>query len=109
MVCARWTRFNCPLAGNGFRESGKKVLQEYKVPYLHMKEFAFSRGPFEGWKESQRRSLLSRLLFLIKSPREPISSFSCDFEHLVFDEIFPLNFRRNKITTYSLSKVASAE
>ncbi|MFZ0478233.1 MAG: DUF3800 domain-containing protein [Terriglobales bacterium] len=76
-----------------FSREWEKVLQEYKVPYLHMKEFAFSRGPFEGWKESQRRSLLSRLLFLIKSPREPISSFSCDFEHLVFDEIFPPKFQ----------------
>ena len=78
---------------NRFSREWEKVLREYNAPYLHMKEFAFFRGPFQGWSESQRKSLLQRLLFLIKSPREPIHSFSCSFNHQEFDSIFPPKFR----------------
>ncbi len=32
-------------------ESGwARVLRDFEVPYLHMKEYAHSKGPFEAWK-----------------------------------------------------------
>lgn len=73
-----------------------KVLKEFKIPYLHMKEFAFFRGVFAGWTEGMRRSFLNRLLFLINSPREPIYSFSCMFDFQDYDRIFPLKFRQQQ-------------
>jgi hypothetical protein len=78
-----WNRFS--------REWGK-VLKEYQIPYLHMNEFAFCRGPFHGWSESRRKALLQRFLFLIKSG-ERIHSFSCIFNYREYDNIFPPKFR----------------
>jgi hypothetical protein len=81
-----WNRFS--------REWGK-VLKEYQIPYLHMKEFAFSKGPFQGWSESRRKALLQRFLFLIKSG-ERIHSFSCIFNYRQYDHIFPPRFRQQQ-------------
>lgn len=43
----------------------KRVLEDFKVPYLHMKEFAHSEGVFaEGWKgdEPKRTAFLGALM-----------------------------------------------
>jgi hypothetical protein len=40
----------------------KNALMESSVPHFHMSEFAHSLGPFTGWSEEQRRSLLAKLV-----------------------------------------------
>jgi hypothetical protein len=55
----RWERFH---------KEWKKVLAEFHIPYFHMKEFAHSRGIFEGWKDDPRRDvLMKRIVWTIKS------------------------------------------
>ena len=56
---AKWLRFE---------REWNEVLKRYGVPYLHMKEFAHSRGAFADWKgkESQRKEFLIALLKVAK-------------------------------------------
>ncbi len=44
------------------------VLKDFGVPYLHMKEFAHSTGPFAAWKgdEAKRAEFLAHLIKLLK-------------------------------------------
>jgi hypothetical protein len=53
-----------------FEEQWDKVLAEFKVPYLHMKEFAHSapKSPFADWKgdEEKRRNFISKLLDVLE-------------------------------------------
>lgn len=45
-----WVRFN---------ERWNAALAEAGAPYLHMREFAHSQGPYRGWTEDRRRLLMS--------------------------------------------------
>lgn len=38
------------------------MLANHSAPYLHMREFAHSRGAYAGWNERQRRALLAGAL-----------------------------------------------
>ncbi len=45
-----------------FEEKWKRTLQEYKIRFFHMKDFANFRGFFEGWSEAKRQKLYGKLL-----------------------------------------------
>jgi hypothetical protein len=51
-----------------FSKEWQGVLKEFDVPYMHMKEYAHSVGPFVGWKgdESKRLEFMKRLIALLK-------------------------------------------
>lgn len=53
---------------NKFEENWKKTLDDFDVPYLHMKEFAHFRGPFDKYKENkaERKKLLISLISVIR-------------------------------------------
>lgn len=50
-----------------FEDEWSECLAEFGVPYLHMKEFAHFRGPFEDWRmqEQKRRNFLDKLSGII--------------------------------------------
>jgi len=50
-----------------FEREWRKSLKEHGAKYLHMKEFAQSRGEFEGWPEWKRKALVKKLAWVIKS------------------------------------------
>jgi hypothetical protein len=50
-----------------FNARWQAVLDACSAPYLHMREFAHKRGPYEGWTEGQRRALLAGALSAIDS------------------------------------------
>ena len=52
-----------------FEVDWKIALARFDVPYLHMKEFAHFKGPFETWKgdEPKRRAFLATLTHVIHS------------------------------------------
>ena len=61
-----------------FDQQWNAALAKHNAPYLHMREYAHSIGPFEGWKEPQRRGLMadclaattaSRLVFAVACVR----------------------------------------
>jgi hypothetical protein len=43
-----------------FEIDWKLFLASYKVPYLHMKEFSQSNGPFEKWKDQSKYKTIRR-------------------------------------------------
>lgn len=45
-----------------FERKWREALTFFRIPYFHMKDFAHSRGPFEGWNELKRRKLFGKLL-----------------------------------------------
>lgn len=51
-----------------FEKKWKKVLADFGVSSLHMKDFAHSNGEFKSWKgnENRRRAFLSALICVIK-------------------------------------------
>jgi hypothetical protein len=49
-----------------FDVAWQDTLNNCNAPYLHMREFAHSLGPYEGWTEEQRRSLLRGCVSAIK-------------------------------------------
>jgi hypothetical protein len=51
-----------------FEREWREFLASYSVPYLHMKEYAFSRGPFATWKgdEEKRAAFLREGIKVIK-------------------------------------------
>lgn len=53
---ARWSEWQV------FNERWRSALAESGAPFLHMKDFAGSRGPYRGWTELQRRKLMSGCL-----------------------------------------------
>lgn len=53
-----WTRFD---------KQWQSALKQNGAPYLHMREFAHFRGPFEGWTEKKRHSLLGQCVAAINS------------------------------------------
>jgi hypothetical protein len=40
----------------------RAVLDEFKIPYFHMKNWAWSRGHYEGWSKLKRQKLYGKLL-----------------------------------------------
>jgi hypothetical protein len=50
-----------------FDKQWRKALERNGAPYLHMREFAHFRGPFTGWTEERRRSLLGECVTAINS------------------------------------------
>jgi hypothetical protein len=50
-----------------FERDWQKTLKEYCAGYLHMREFAQSRGEFKGWPEWKRKAFLQKLIWVIKS------------------------------------------
>jgi hypothetical protein len=50
-----------------FDKQWRRALEQSGAPYLHMREFAHFRGPFTGWSEERRRSLLSECVTAINS------------------------------------------
>lgn len=69
-----------------FENKWQDTLHRFNIPYFHMKDFAHSKGFFEGWDkdEAKRRSLLSNLMLAIRYA-----------EALPFGSIFPLEFIRS--------------
>lgn len=55
----RWQRFEREWQG---------VLDDYRVPYFHMREYAHSRGPFASWKgdEERRAAFCGQLIKVTK-------------------------------------------
>jgi hypothetical protein len=47
---------------DGFESVWNEVLNGHGAPYLHMREYAHRRGPFSGWSEDRRRSLMAGML-----------------------------------------------
>lgn len=63
------------------------TLAEFGVPYLHMREYAHSLGPFESWKENKtkRVAFLSRLVDSLSGSVERAFLFRVvpsDFNHV---------------------------
>lgn len=50
-----------------FDNQWQSVLKKNNAPYLHMREFAHFRGPFEGWTEKSRRTFLEQCVITINS------------------------------------------
>ena len=50
-----------------FEAEWKGLLEEFKVPYFHMRKFAHSLGPFDSWKgdEKRRRHFIERLVGIL--------------------------------------------
>jgi hypothetical protein len=48
-----------------FSEKWQAVLDEARIDYFHMVDFAHSQDQFEGWSEEKRRELLNKLLPII--------------------------------------------
>jgi hypothetical protein len=69
-----------------YERKWNQALKEFEIPYFHMKEYAHSKGIFEGWRndEPKRRALYGSLMNII--------SETCA---LPFGSIIPMNiFRR---------------
>jgi hypothetical protein len=45
------------------------ALAKHRAPYLHMREFAHSIGPFKEWTEPQRRGLMADCLAAVTASR----------------------------------------
>lgn len=50
-----------------FGRKWKAALTSFRIPHFHMKDFAHSRGAFEGWSELKRRKLFGKLLKIIET------------------------------------------
>lgn len=58
-----------------FDPAWRAALKSFSIQHFHMREFAFSKGPFKGWQENQRQELFGTLLRVInESGAMPIGS-----------------------------------
>ncbi len=48
-----------------FEGKWKRVLDEFKIPYFHMTDYANRKQFYQGWHENKRRNLLRKLLAAI--------------------------------------------
>jgi hypothetical protein len=56
-----------------FNIEWRAALSEYQLDHFHMKDFAGRRGPFSGWPEERRQSLMQALLTCVMS--QPLRAF----------------------------------
>lgn len=70
-----------------FEKEWNGVLNDFKVPYLHMKEFAHSTGAFWEWKgkEARRRDFIIALLKVTK--KRVHKGFGCSVFIDAFEEV----------------------
>ena len=70
-----------------FEVDWKLLLASYKIPYLHMKEFSQSKGPFRKWKDLDgvRDRFMAEGIDIIKSRTK--SWLVCFVHHKIFDLI----------------------
>ena len=65
----------------GFCRKWKKILNDYKAPYFHFREFASKRlysqidSPYYGWSEKKRDGFLYDLAFLASDSAIPTGGF----------------------------------
>ena len=72
---------------DAFVSDWQAILSRFAVPYMHMREFAHSRGPFEkGWKEDEpkRRAFIDELNTAISSHKT--ASFVCFIDRDEFEK-----------------------
>jgi hypothetical protein len=72
---------------NSFASQWQAVLNEFSVPYMHMKEFAHFRGPYQnGWKneEEKRREFIRKLNTVIA--HHQTASFVCLIDRDKFEK-----------------------
>jgi hypothetical protein len=43
----------------------QRLLDHYKIPYIHMRELEHFRGPYEGWNAEKREALLKKVRQII--------------------------------------------
>jgi hypothetical protein len=48
-----------------FNSRWNAVLKKNRAPFLHMKDFAGSRGPYKAWTEAQRRASMGDCLAML--------------------------------------------
>lgn len=70
-----------------FEKSWLAVMQQYNVPYLHMKEFAPCTGVFKDWKgqEDKRKAFLADLIKVAK--KNVHKGFVCSIRMQDFEEV----------------------
>jgi hypothetical protein len=83
----------------------KKVLGDYGVASLHMKDFAHSTGEFVGWKENKtkRRLFLSALIDILR----PLvhASFACSVDLVEYRRVDELMRVRKLISPLALTGI----
>lgn len=102
------TALSCSLGGyvgtnenwKYFEEEWPKVLSNYDIKYLHMKEFAHFRGPFKKFKNEPncRASLLKALIKVIKDSN--IIGFTST---IYLDKLNELNKRKNRFIAFAVN------
>ena len=70
-----------------FEFDWRLLLAKYDVPYLHMKEFVHSNGPFAKWKgkEGTRRKFISDAAEIVRSNTQ--YGFSCCVSKQIFEKV----------------------
>jgi hypothetical protein len=53
-------------AWDRFDRAWRMILNTFGIPYMHMREYAHSIGPFKGWDEEQRRQLMTAVLLVLE-------------------------------------------
>ncbi len=92
---AQWERFEF---------DWKLFLAKYDVPYLHMKEYAHSVGPFTKWKgkEGTRRNFINDAADIIRNTIQ--AGFACGVSEQVFDQTDSVYELRSKFSSpYALA------
>lgn len=58
---------------NTFDQQWNAAWARHNAPYPHMREYAHSLGPYEGWQEPQRRGLMADCLAAVAASRLVLS------------------------------------
>lgn len=96
----RWKRFEREWA---------KGLNEYGAKYLHMREYAQSKGEFNGWPEWKRVALMQKLTWVIRSNvmYMTASAVVCSDYKATVGSIDPSDTRRSPFWLCYLSCISS--
>src|SRR5258707_13441028 len=87
-----------------FEFDWKLFLAKYDMPYLHMKEYAHSVGPFKKWegKEGTRRNFISDAADIIRNTIQ--GGFACGVSEQVFEQTDAVYELRSKFPSpYALA------
>lgn len=87
-----------------FEFDWKLLLAKYDVPYLHMREFAHSVGPFKKWKgkEGTRRNFINDASDIIRNTIQ--GGFACGVSEQVFNDLDTVYELRSKFPSpYALA------